>query len=118
MVDILALRRIMTNLMDNALRYGGGKPIEVRCDCDKDKVVLRVLDQGEGIPSDQQEAVFRPFHRLENSRSRATGGSGLGLAIAKQLSDSNHWQIQLLSREDGGTEARLEIPKNGQTLTK
>jgi len=111
-VDVLALRRIMTNLIDNALRYGGSKPVEVQCDCYEDKVVLRVLDRGEGISSDQQEAVFRPFHRLENSRSRATGGSGLGLAIAKQLSDSNNWQIQLLPRVDGGTEARLQIPKN------
>lgn len=110
-VDILALRRVMTNLIDNALRYGGSDPVEVRCDCDENKVILRVLDRGKGIPVDQQEAVFRPFHRLENSRSRVTGGSGLGLAIAKQLCERNNWQMQLLSREAGGTEARLQITK-------
>ncbi len=115
-IDVLALRRILTNLIDNALRYGGGKPVEVLCDCYDDEVVLRVLDRGEGVPAEKREVVFRPFHRLESSRSSATGGSGLGLAIAKQLSDRNNWQIQLLSREGGGTEARLQIPLNDQAL--
>jgi len=109
-VDVIALRRILTNLIDNALNYGGGKPVEVRCDCYDNEVVLQVLDRGEGIDIENHEAVFRPFYRLEHSRSRATGGSGLGLAIAKQLSDSNNWKIQLLPRQGGGTDARVHIP--------
>jgi len=110
LVDVMALRRILTNLIDNALNYGGGKPVEVRCDCYDNEVVLRVLDRGMGIDIENREAIFRPFYRLEHSRSRATGGSGLGLAIAKQLSNSNNWKIQLLPRHGGGTEARLHIP--------
>jgi two-component system osmolarity sensor histidine kinase EnvZ len=56
--------------------------------------------------------VFRPFYRLESSRSTSTGGSGLGLAIARQLAQVNGWEIALLSRAGGGTEARLSIPNS------
>ena len=72
--------------------------------------MIRVLDRGPGIPPDQMDNVFRPFYRLESSRSVTTGGSGLGLAIARQLADANGWKIELLPREGGGTEARLTLP--------
>lgn len=78
--------------------------------CDEKAAVIRVLDRGPSIPPEQSENVFRPFYRLEDSRSTATGGSGLGLAIARQLADVNGWKIELLPREDCGTEARLTIP--------
>jgi two-component system osmolarity sensor histidine kinase EnvZ len=106
----LALRRILSNLIENALRYGGGKPVSVACDCAEGCARISVFDRGPGIPPDQAEKVFQPFYRLESSRSSATGGSGLGLAIARQLADANGWQIELLAREGGGTEARLTIP--------
>ncbi|MDD5405289.1 MAG: ATP-binding protein, partial [Sulfuricella sp.] len=80
-VGPMALRRILANLIGNAVRYGAGLPITIECMCGKD-IVVRVLDRGPGIPPDQVESVFRPFFRLESSRSSATGGSGLGLAIA------------------------------------
>ncbi len=104
-----ALRRILDNLIQNAVRYGGADPVTVECDCDGGNITLRVLDRGPGIAPDQLEAVFRPFYRIESSRSGATGGSGLGLAIARQLADANGWQIKLLVREGGGTEARLSL---------
>ena len=109
-VDTLALRRVVTNLIDNAVRYGEGKAVEVRCHCDPRGALIRILDRGPGIPESQREAVFHPFHRLEASRSRNTGGSGLGLAIARQLSRAHGWKIELLGREGGGTEARVRIP--------
>ena len=109
-IDTMAMQRVLINLFDNAIRYGGNKPVTVRCRRDRDATVIRVLDRGEGIPESEREAVFRPFHRLETSRSRRTGGSGLGLAIARQLSDARGWSIELLPREGGGTEARLRIP--------
>jgi len=109
-IDTMAMQRVLTNLFDNAIRYGGNKPVTVRCGRDRDATVIQVLDRGEGIPASEHEAVFRPFHRLETSRSRKTGGSGLGLAIARQLCDTRGWKIELLPREGGGTEARLEIP--------
>ncbi|BCB26279.1 ATPase [Sulfurimicrobium lacus] len=109
-VGPMALRRILANLIGNAVRYGAGLPVAIECACGKVNVVIRVLDRGPGIPPDQVESVFRPFFRLESSRSSATGGSGLGLAIARQLADANGWKIELLPREGGGTEARLTIP--------
>lgn len=102
-----ALRRILDNLIQNAVRYGGAEPATVECDSEEENIRIRVLDRGPGIAPDQLEAVFRPFYRIESSRSGVTGGSGLGLAIARQLADANGWQIKLLVREGGGTEARL-----------
>ncbi len=109
-VGKMALSRIVTNLLSNAARYGAGKDIDLRCECGDIVCVLHVLDRGPGIPADEVENVFRPFYRLESSRSSGTGGSGLGLAIARQLAQVNGWQIELLPRTGGGTEARLTIP--------
>jgi len=111
-VDILALQRTLTNLIDNAIRYGGDSPVELHCYCNDHEAVVEVVDHGPGIPASEREQVFQPFHRLETSRSRRTGGSGLGLAIARQLCDAHGWSIQLLPRKGGGTEARLKIPLN------
>lgn len=105
----MALRRILANLLGNAVRYGAGQPVTIELTCDEGTAVIHVLDRGPGIPPDQVESVFRPFYRLEASRSTATGGSGLGLAIARQLADANGWKIELLPREGSGTEARLTI---------
>jgi two-component system osmolarity sensor histidine kinase EnvZ len=106
----MALRRIVGNLLSNAVRYGAEKPVEMVCECGEIVTVIRVLDRGPGIPADEVENVFRPFYRLESSRSTVTGGSGLGLAIARQLADVNGWKIEMMARTGGGTEARLTIP--------
>ena len=108
----MALRRIVSNLLSNAVRYGNGKKIKLQYDCTEGSSVIRILDRGPGIPADEIDNVFRPFYRLESSRNTITGGSGLGLAIAKQLAEVNGWQLELLARENGGTEARLTIPEN------
>ncbi|MBE9537771.1 MAG: HAMP domain-containing protein [Proteobacteria bacterium] len=108
-VDTLALRRVLENLIDNALRYGGGSAVELCCGHTDTEIFIQVLDRGAGIPARESEAVFQPFYRLEHSRSRSTGGSGLGLAIVKHLCDVNGWHVQLGSRSGGGTEVRLVI---------
>jgi two-component system osmolarity sensor histidine kinase EnvZ len=110
MLNPLALQRIISNLLENAIRYGEGKPINIECSCDQDSLTLQVTDQGPGIPPEQSEAVFQPFFRLEKSRNSKTGGSGLGLAIVRQLANTNGWTVQLLERDGGGTCARLTIP--------
>lgn len=109
-VETLPLRRVIINLIDNAVRYGGNELVSVQCHCQDFKARVQVLDLGPGIPEEQLDAVFRPFHRLESSRSRTTGGCGLGLAIARQLCEARGWSIQLLPRAAGGTEARIEFP--------
>ena len=106
----LALRRILTNLLVNALRYGDSKPVNVSYECQKETIVIQIMDRGPGIPDEHLEAVFRPFFRLEKSRCSETGGSGLGLAIVRQLADAHGWTVQLIPRPEGGTKAVLTIP--------
>lgn len=103
----LALRRILSNLLENAVKYAGKAGIELEIDCDA--VEVRVLDRGPGIPEEKLEAVFRPFYRLEPSRCQATGGYGLGLAIARQLAEANGWWIVLENRPGGGISACLQL---------
>ncbi|MBI1425379.1 MAG: HAMP domain-containing protein [Gammaproteobacteria bacterium] len=102
-----AFERIITNLLDNARRYGGSQPTEVECLPSEGTVVINILDRGPGIPAAEREAVFRPFHRLKSS---PIGGSGLGLAIARKLAEANGWQISLADRPGGGSIACLRLP--------
>lgn len=106
-----AVRRIVANLLENACRYGGEAGVDVSLQCAAGSVVIEVGDHGPGIPADQREAVFRPFYRLEQARSREGGGSGLGLAIARQLADAHGWQIELAERDGGGLMARVIISR-------
>lgn len=108
----LVLTRILANLLQNAVRYGDGRDITVEYELTPNACVIKVLDRGPGIPEEQREAVFRPFYRLEPSRSSSTGGSGLGLAIARQLAQFHGWRLTLNPRSGGGTEACIEIPNS------
>jgi len=103
----LALRRILANLVDNAVKYGGLDGLKIELDCDAAEI--RILDAGPGIPAEQVDRVFQPFYRLEPSRCQATGGSGLGLAIVRQLADANGWRVTLENRAAGGMLARLQL---------
>ena len=106
----LALKRILANLVDNALRYGGDQPVDIEYRIEESHAEICVLDRGRGIPEDERETVFRPFYRLEPSRSSRTGGSGLGLAIVRQLAKANGWSVTLAERPGGGTAACVRVP--------
>ena len=106
----MALRRLLGNLISNAQRYGGEEPLEIRAERSGSTVRIGVLDRGPGIPLDQIETVFRPFHRVDPSRSVTTGGAGLGLAIVQQLAQSNGWSVHLENRDGGGLAAWLTLP--------
>ncbi len=108
----MLLRRVVENLLSNAIRYGKGKPVEVILEANDMNTVVSILDSGAGIPPQELENVFRPFYRLESSRSETTGGSGIGLAIVRQIADANGWVVELLARFGGGMEARLTIPRS------
>lgn len=108
--DPVALRRVLTNLLDNAAHYGGSQLISVNLQCDEHAIFIDICDRGPGIPLDKVEAVFQPFHQLEAARGSRPGGSGLGLAIARQLAGKHGWTIQLLPRDGGGTVARVGLP--------
>jgi signal transduction histidine kinase len=102
-----ALRRILTNLIDNALKFGDQVRLQVQTG--DGKLVLAVIDNGPGIPPDQLDNVLKPFYRVEGSRNRSTGGTGLGLAIAQQLAVAMGAELALRNRDEGGLEARLTL---------
>lgn len=106
-----ALRRIVANLIDNALKFG--REVEVTIARCADGIAVSVLDRGPGIPAEKLSSVLQPFVRLEKSRSRDTGGSGLGLAIAAQLAASLDAKLTLSNRPGGGLEAQLWLPQCG-----
>ncbi|MDB5727847.1 MAG: two-component sensor histidine kinase [Noviherbaspirillum sp.] len=103
-----ALRRVLSNLIDNALKYSATVEVSVFTGEDRQLTIL-VLDSGPGIPEDELEAVFQPFYRVEASRNRSTGGTGLGLAIAKQLTQAMNATLVLQNRFSGGLVARLTL---------
>jgi len=105
----LALRRCLTNVLDNALRYGKRATIVVE-DAPA-ALTVRVRDEGPGMPQDQLERAFEPFFRGEASRSRDTGGTGLGLGIARNIARAHGGELVLRNRREGGLEAALTLPR-------
>lgn len=104
----LAIRRILANLVDNALRYGGGARLSLSA-TDRE-AALTVDDDGPGAPDDALSQLVEPFHRLEPSRGRQTGGAGLGLAIVKALAESQGGRLVLENRAVGGLRATIYLP--------
>jgi signal transduction histidine kinase len=105
----LALRRCLENLIDNAIKYGNEAHVLVKDTAQQ--LVIRIGDQGPGIPAQQLEDVFEPFHRLEDSRNRETGGAGLGLSIARSIVRAHGGELTLQNRHGGGLEAIVVLPR-------
>ena len=105
----LALKRCLTNLVDNALKYG--QWVEITIADGPGRLTLTLRDHGPGIPTTELEKVFDPFYRLEGSRSRDTGGSGLGLSIARTIARAHGGELTLRNHPEGGLEAVLELPR-------
>jgi signal transduction histidine kinase len=103
-----ALKRCITNLVGNAVNFGGRARIVVR---DGPQLLISVCDEGPGIPPEELEKVFEPFYRLESSRNRDTGGTGLGLSIARDVAQAHGGSLVLRNRPQGGLEARLTLPR-------
>jgi protein-histidine pros-kinase len=104
----LALRRCLTNLIANAVKFGSQATVAV---ADGPSLVVRVRDDGPGIPEDQLERVFEPFYRLESSRNRDTGGSGLGLSIARDVIQAHGGSLVLRNLPVRGLEAIVTLPR-------
>ena len=101
----LAVRRAITNLVDNALRYAG-EPVQIEVKRQDRFAVVDVLDRGPGIPEAETERLKRPFTRLDAARS-GPGGAGLGLAIVERIATAHRGRLDLLPRDGGGLTARL-----------
>lgn len=104
-----ALRRVLVNLIDNALKFADSAQLEVASGKDH-STLIRVMDNGPGIPAAELNEVLKPFYRVEGSRNRTTGGTGLGLAIAHQLSQAIGGTLTLSNRDSGGLCAQIELP--------
>ncbi|MBN2536128.1 MAG: substrate-binding domain-containing protein [Spirochaetales bacterium] len=102
-IDPLALDRILNNLLDNAVKYtqGGGR-IKVDVFCRKGKAILRISDNGPGLPADTYEHIFEPYYLLSRKRNRQQG-TGVGLSIVKEIIDGLGAEITAEKNEGGGT---------------
>lgn len=105
-----ALKRLLSNLLHNAVKYGTSAHVSIE---DGRDLVIRIRDAGPGIPPAALEQVFEPFFRVESSRSRDTGGTGLGLSIARDIAQAHGGSIVLRNLPEGGLEATLTLPRAG-----
>jgi signal transduction histidine kinase len=103
-----ALRRCLTNLIANAVKFGSQATVIVE---DGIALVIRIRDEGPGIPDEELERVFEPFYRLESSRNRDTGGSGLGLSIARDVIQAHGGSLILQNLPVRGLEAIVSLPR-------
>ncbi len=101
------LTRALRNLIDNAVRYAGGARLILVVELHA--LLIRVEDDGPGVPADQLEHVLRPFARLDLSRNRGSGGAGLGLAIAMSIARLHGGTVELENRAEGGLSATLRL---------
>jgi signal transduction histidine kinase len=105
----LALKRVLVNLVTNAVNYGGSATVRLSRD-DVRMVVIEIEDDGPGIPPAELDRAFEPFHRGEPSRNRETGGVGLGLPIARNIMRAHGGDVVLANRSPRGVRATVTLP--------
>lgn len=105
----LALKRLLANLIENAIKYGSRATVSIEDTATQLQIVI--ADEGPGIAEDQLEHVFEPFYRIEGSRNRETGGVGLGLAVARDIARAHGGELVLRNHPGGGLNAILTLPR-------
>ncbi|MBB5686362.1 sensor histidine kinase [Sphingobium boeckii] len=108
MGDMLLLKRLFTNLIDNAVKYGGGARVSMRREAGC--AIVEIVDDGPGMADDQIVRAFEPFFRGESSRNRKTGGVGLGLSIVQTAAHAHNGTVLLERRVPAGLSARVTLP--------
>jgi signal transduction histidine kinase len=112
--DLGALQQILSNLVENALKYAGEGAIEVLIEETGDETKLVVSDDGPGIPRDKLDSIFDRFRQADQSLTRGVGGVGLGLYIVKSLVDAHNGTIAVSSEEGRGTSFAITMPKRAE----
>ena len=102
------IRRCINNLLDNAIKYADKVQIEINKS--NNNLFIKIEDDGPGIPEDQYKNVFKPFFRLDKSRSLNQSGVGLGLAIVEDIINAHGGVIHLGKSKDGGLQVRVTLP--------
>lgn len=99
------IKTVLNNLVDNAIKYSRSESKAVRISCQRRKpyVILRIEDDGIGIPEEELPFIFEPFYRVDKSRSKKTGGYGLGLSLCKTIMEAHSGRIEIESKEGAGT---------------
>ncbi len=111
--DAFRLRQAVINLVDNAVKYNRpGGDVQVSCETDEARLLIRVKDSGIGIPQGDQQRIFDRFYRVDKSRSRAQGGSGLGLAIVKKIVEDHGGGIAVDSVSGTGSTFTITLPRH------
>lgn len=115
-LPVETLRRVLRNLIDNAVIYSDEQPVVLACRMRADALQISVTDAGPGVPESERSRIFQPFYRLESSRNKSTGGTGLGLAVVDQLCRANGWLVEVAAPVDGkGSVFRLILPAESAT---
>ena len=109
-IDKLRVRLLITNLLNNAIRHGEDKPIEVDISFAGKSVILKVTDHGEGIPEEHLSNISEPFYRADSSRQRNTGGFGLGLYLCKLIAQAHGGELTIGSKVGKGSEFKVSLP--------
>ena len=126
--DEALLRRMILNLLDNAIKYtpAGGR-VTVLCGRSGAEYALSVTDSGEGIPAELQQRVFERFFRVDKARTRSEndgGGAGLGLSIARWIAEAHHGRLILARSDSSGSTfsallpAQVSVPSTAASLTR
>jgi signal transduction histidine kinase len=108
--DRLRLEQLVANLLANAIKFGGGKPIEIGLALIADGVELKVIDHGMGIPAEMQEKIFKPFERAVSSRHY--GGLGLGLYIVRLIAEGHGGDVRVQSKPGEGSTFIVHLPRS------
>jgi heavy metal sensor kinase len=110
--DEQLLRRLVLNLLDNAIRYTpAGGTVAAAIEAEAHGVRLRISDTGPGIPADAASHIFERFYRVDRARTREDGGFGLGLSIVKWIAETHHGAVELDSRPEQGTTFTVTLPR-------
>jgi len=108
--DRFVLRISVNNIVENAIKYSDNQPVHVSLERKKNKAILKISDQGIGIPSAERKKIFRRFYRIQDEETRETKGTGLGLFIVRQTIRKHGGSIKVTENKPRGTTFILELP--------